>query len=678
VCAGAGVALAVLAGTAWPGAAGAAAAKSDAGAGVTLSSAPLGIDASPVDNTKDNVSGGTPVLNAVAPLLKAAGINQIHYGGGTYADEYDWETNKVFLPTSPGTSSTKGKWSTWNASLDFTELSQAARAIGGQSFVSVNYGTESPALAAAWVKQAKDNPSQAVADWAIGNENYGCWEPDQYEETCPGWATAADVTDMASNYAKNALTYMTAMKAANPDAQIGVPWAFDAGVGGSVVDNNDSWNDTVLGDDAKYINFVEAHWYPYNQLAGDIGAGGNPTAQAVIQSVESIPGEYGEIEGTLGTYDPSAKVIIGETGATNLGTNLPCIPAGALFAAGDALEWLASGAQSVDWWPVDADTSSCNDDYEAMFTSTGTPTTPYYGYLLASALAQPGAQLSSLTTSNGNVLAFQSTLTDGQTAVALINTNTSTAEPVTVGTSLTGEVATESYSAGNQNATNTKVVSGTAAASNYAGSFTLPAESILVLKTLRPSAVTVGATAASYRAGTKVTLKGKLTLNGATAPAGVAVRISRTRSGRPADAATLTAKTVSGGVFTITDVPPATGTYVYDASYSSSAYASSSHAVTVKVTAVKPNLRLAVSAKSVRPGAKVTVTATLGAPHANRTLAIYAQIKGGGRKLMKRATINSRGQLSIVYTMRVNTTFTVIFTGDTWYTSASATAAVKA
>jgi hypothetical protein len=44
---------------------------------------------------------------------------------------------------------------------------------------------------------------------------------------------------------------------------------------------------------------------------------------------------------------------------------------------------------------------------------------------------------------------------------------------------------------------------------------------------------------------------------------------------------------------------------------------------------------------------------------------------------MKRATINSRGQLSIVYTIHVNTTFTVTFTGDDWYTSASATALVK-
>ena len=70
-----------------------------------------------------------------------------------------------------------------------------------------------------------------------------------------------------------------------------------------------------------------------------------------------------------------------------------------------------------------------------------------------------------------------------------------------------------------------------------------------------------------------MTLKGKLTLNGAAAPAGVAVKITRVRSGSKADAATLTAKTVAGGAFTVTNIPPATGTYVYNASFSNSVYA---------------------------------------------------------------------------------------------------------
>jgi hypothetical protein len=314
-----------------------------------------------------------------------------------------------------------------------------------------------------------------------------------------------------------------------------------------------------------------------------------------------------------------------------------------------------------------------------MFTSTGVPTTPYYGYLLASQLAQPNAELAALTTSDPvDVLAFQSVLPNGQTAVALINTNTASAERVTVGTSLTGGLTTESYSAGNQNATNTKTVSGTTTAGAIAGGITLPAESIVVLKTLKPSAMALAATAASYKAGTKVTLKGKLTLGGAAAPAGDTVRITRTLSGSRADGATLTVKTVRGGTFSVTNVPPATGTYVYDASYASNSFQPSSHSVTVKITAAKPTLRLAASAKSVRPDQRVTVTATLAAPHANRTLVIYAQPKGAAAKVIKSGVINSRDQLSVVYTVKANTTFIVTFSGDTWYSKSFTTTAVKA
>jgi len=264
--------------------------------------------------------------------------------------------------------------------------------------------------------------------------------------------------------------------------------------------------------------------------------------------------------------------------------------------------------------------------------------------------------------------------------VALINTNTSTQENVTVGTSLTGNLSTVSYSAGNQNAANTETVAGATTASAIAGGVTLPAESILVLETPKPSAMTLGTTGASstFKAGTKVTVDGKLTLDGAPAPAGVPVVITRKVSGSSAISATLTAKTVTGGTFSAPDVPPAYGNYVYLASYAKSGYLPASHSVLVHVTAVRPVLRLAVSAKSVKTGKKVTVTATLGAPHANRTLIIYAQPKGGGKKVIKHATINSKGQLSVVYPVKANTTFTVTFSGDTWYTSATATAAVKA
>jgi hypothetical protein len=690
MCAGAGVALAVLAGAAWPGPAGAATARSNVVAGVKLSAGPLGIDVAPWTNPA--------TLTALRAQLKAAGVTQIHYGGGTTADEYNWENDTdISNCKTMSAADYTAACATHNVdALKFSTFSQEARAIGAQSMVTVNYGTGTAAWAAAWVKQATTASGQAIADYEIGNENYGCWEPNDFisgfqpnvAADCPmdqPAGTAAGMEELATSYATHAASFMTAMKSVNSNAQLVVPYANDGTVGGASVADNTDWNNIVIGDDAKYISAVDEHWYDFG-FVGNAGAGGNPTAQDVIQSVETIPSEDAKIEATLSADgDPSAKVIVGETGVSYQDTNIPCTPAGALFAAGDALEWLSSGAVSVDWWPLNTDSNikytaaACKPD-EAMFTNpakgTPQPLSPYTGYLLASQLAKPNAHLSSVTTSNAQVLEFQSVLPNGQTAVALINTNTSDAERVTVGT-LTGGLTTQTYSAGNQNAANTKIVNGTTTASAVAGGVTLPRESIVVLKTLKPSAMALTATAASYKAGTKVTLKGKLTLTGAVVPAGVTVRITRVRSGSKADGAVLSAKTVRGGAFTVTNVPPATGTYIYSASYGSSVYAPSAHSITVKVIAAKPTLRLAVSAKSVRPLQKVTVTATLVAPHANRTLTIYAQPTGGANKAIKRATINSKGQLSVVYTVRANTTFTVTFSGDTWYTSASATAAVK-
>jgi hypothetical protein len=702
MCAIVGASVAVLAGAALPGAAGAAtsAAKANS-APVTLSATPLGLDIAPWVNPT--------TLTALQPLLKAAGINQIHYGGGGTADQYDWATEQVVNDCADQTPAAFDEpCGAKTFSLDFDHLSASAEAIGAQTFATVNYGTGTPALAAQWVAHsvASDEP---VAEWSIGNETYGCWSDDWWltqaplDDTtyvpngtgpdyagCP-WTTAASsgagVAEMAESYADNALPYMEQMTAADPSIKIGIPWAFDGSVGGAGVPNNvNGWDKPILDADGQYISFVEAHWYPFGATT--------PGPQTVLQSVESIPAEYTKMRAILNADDPKATITIGETGVSYLATNVPCTPAGAPFAAGAALEWLSSGAQTVDWWPIDTGAnvgSACTLPEEAMFTGNGTPDSVYSGYLLASQLAKPNARLSSLAVKNlsnpgntTNAIGFQSVLPDGQVAVALINTNTSSAQKIAVSTSLTGNLTTESYIAADQpkpTATSpapTKIVNGTTTAGAIANSITIPAESIVVLVSHRPSKVTLGA-AASVKPGTKVTLSGTLTLNGAAAPAGTAVKVYRRVSGSSVNQATLTATTKAGGTFTVTDTPPGRGKYSYVASYAGSGlYASSAVSRSVTVTALKPALKLAASAGSVKPGRSVTVTATIGATHGNRTVLIYAQPKGGAKKLIKRATVNSRGQLSIGYVMRVNTTFSVAFLGDTWYGPATATVVVKA
>jgi hypothetical protein len=126
-------------------------------------------------------------LDTIQPLLKAAGIGLLRYGGGSYADYYDWQTNTdiqtciwgnpfgsftgapfPYDTTAPFTGASCDS----TDSLPFDQFSAQAKAIGAQSFATVNYGSGTPAEAAAWVSHA----AGSVALWEVGNENYGCWE----------------------------------------------------------------------------------------------------------------------------------------------------------------------------------------------------------------------------------------------------------------------------------------------------------------------------------------------------------------------------------------------------------------------------------------------------------------------------------------------------------------------
>jgi hypothetical protein len=468
---------------------------------VQLSAAPLGLNVAPWDSvyTANTFAGGS--VNVIQPMLKAAGINQLRYGGGSYADFYDWRTNKNIQNCLPH--SAIASFSARCASTDplsFGQFSQQARAIGAVSFVTVNYGSGTPAQAAAWVAAAAQTQGQNVALWEVGNETYGCWEvnneladppanyrgykPSQFtNQTCP-WiseGSAAGTRTLATSYAAHAGQFLQAMKAADPAAQIGVPWAFGSSVQGGTVPDNSEWNDTVLGADGKYVSFVDAHYYPF-YFSGGTG-GGNPTDRQVLRALLGIPSLYGSIRAGLNAHDPGASVVIGETAVSASPTTTNCTPVGALFAAGDVLSWLAAGAQSVNWWDMNNEgntTSRCvNPDY-GLFTSSSPPVreTPYYGYLLASVLARPHALLGTLPTSDpADVLGFQSALPDGRHAVAFININTRSAVTVTFQPSaaLSGTLRTWRYKNG--------LATGTTSAASVANGIGLPAESITVLET---------------------------------------------------------------------------------------------------------------------------------------------------------------------------------------------------
>ena len=182
---------------------------------------------------------------------------------------------------------------------------------------------------------------------------------------------------------------------------------------------------TARGDVTRIMQHVQDFqginvlWYP--SLTG-----WNPPAQTALSWLTQIPARAAAIRADVSKYAPKAFWMIGEENIANHPIQLVCTPTAAVFATASALAWLAQGAQNVNWWGQTFGNNAngrCENRDFGMFDRTGYPEPPYWGFLLASKLAQPHALLSIVNTGNDHVLAYHSTLADGRSAEAFININ---------------------------------------------------------------------------------------------------------------------------------------------------------------------------------------------------------------------------------------------------------------
>jgi hypothetical protein len=132
-----------------------------------------------------------------AALLAEIDNRALRFPGGSLSDEYDWVTNM----------SGGNAW-TWATSFD--AFSSIATQTNAQVFVTVNYGTGTPAQAAAWVTYANVTKSLGFRYWEVGNECYGSWETDANTR-------AHDPVTYANRFA----AYAAQMKAADPTIKVG-------------------------------------------------------------------------------------------------------------------------------------------------------------------------------------------------------------------------------------------------------------------------------------------------------------------------------------------------------------------------------------------------------------------------------------------------------------------------
>jgi alpha-N-arabinofuranosidase len=136
--------------------------------------------------TWDGYLGSSSTL----PALKNAGVLALRWPGGSTSDDYNWTIDQI-------------------GNSEFQKI--ATNLPGAQVFTTVNYGSGTPAEAAAWVLSANVTNHCGFKYWEIGNECYGSWENDTHT-----------VEHDPYTYATNAATFIQLMKAADPTIKIGV------------------------------------------------------------------------------------------------------------------------------------------------------------------------------------------------------------------------------------------------------------------------------------------------------------------------------------------------------------------------------------------------------------------------------------------------------------------------
>jgi hypothetical protein len=365
----------------------------------TIPAGAIGLDAAVYDGDMNDA--------AIPPLLKAAGIDAMRYPGGSYSDIYNWQTQTAVDGgfVAPNTS--------------FANFMTTANSAGAKPIITVNYGTGTPSLAAAWVTAAA---SDSVGYWEVGNEVYGNgtyganWETDSHCETSlngPAVTIGSEPSQTydcgPAQYAANVAQFESAMHAANPNAKVcavvTTPGFWPDGVTNS--EYPQSWNQTVLTALGSQTQCVIVHYYP-----------GGTTTAGMLTDPSDIAGIISTLHSEISQYAgisnaASVPVIVTET---NSSIDMDTQP-GALFAADMEMTWLENGTASVDWWDEHngegtVSTVDGATDYgdQGMFSNnsnsggttepaTDTPFAPYYGVEMLSKLAAPGGTMVTSTAS---------------------------------------------------------------------------------------------------------------------------------------------------------------------------------------------------------------------------------------------------------------------------------------
>lgn len=270
-----------------------------------------------------------PTDAAIVPAFKAAGIKAMRWPGGSWSDDYHWQTNSMCSRATSSSPLEPGGWADPNGV--YVNIINDLEIAGGLDVaLTANYGTDStctkggdPAEAAAWIKYAEQNGGK-VSHMTVGNEEYGSWEDDLHAKP-----------NDAVTYAKAAATgYYPSIKSVDKNVLVGVV----ANPG-----NTPDW-DTIVLANAKY-DFVEYHFYAQ-------GPGQESDTYITQQAAQDLTAQIEILKAELKTAGKAdTPIYVGEIGSvyTNPGKQSWSITQG--LYAGQALgEMMNEGVSRLTWW----------------------------------------------------------------------------------------------------------------------------------------------------------------------------------------------------------------------------------------------------------------------------------------------------------------------------------------
>lgn len=229
----------------------------------------------------------------VVSRMVEADLKLFSFPGGNAADRYVWQTNQL-RPELIGT-----------GSFPFGSYVQFLANTGGHGIVSVNYGSGTPAEAAAWVQHSQSLGAN-IKYWMLGNETYH--HTSTYDTHSPSGPLFGEPHD-AYTYAGYYPQFRQAMRSVKPSLLLGVnvstpgSWPQSRTVTNprtGAVENG--FTDVLFGRLAAqgtYPDLVEAHHY--------VTGPGRESDSFLLQSDVWLEYYYGRIRQAMKDYFGEAR-----------------------------------------------------------------------------------------------------------------------------------------------------------------------------------------------------------------------------------------------------------------------------------------------------------------------------------------------------------------------------------